>query len=71
MKIFQSVLGILIFTSLFTACPTFSADDHANDHNEEEMEVEQDGMLQQFFGPGSLPQGLSEYYSMFPNKATP
>ncbi len=67
MKIFQSVLGILIFTSLFTACPTFSAD-----HNEQEREVgihsEQDDMLQQFFGPGSLPQGLCEYYSMFPNR---
>ncbi len=65
MKSFQSLLGILIFTSLFTACPIFSADDQAQD---KQAQAEQESIMQRLIGPGSLARGLCGYCVMLPER---
>ena len=65
MKSLQSLLGILIFTSLFTACPIFGADDQGKDNQAQD---EQEGIMQRLIGPGSLPQGLCGYFAILPGR---
>ncbi len=75
MKRFKSLLGVLVGFLVFTACPIFGADffcldaavygcDNEDEENKEVERVddsENESMLQQLFGPGSLAQGLTEY----------